>query len=273
VLNALGSVKRYEAADPNRIGMWGHSMGGWITLRAMVVSPDIKAGVIWGGVVGAYEDLLAHWRRNRPAAPPGSASRGWRNALVREYGEPSENPEFWRTLSPNHFLTDLSGPIQLHHAQGDASVPVRLSEILVEQSKAAGMPVELFSYPRDNHNISGNFGRAMSQSVAFFDRWVKQPVNLRATSEPTLFPRIDNVNLRAAPNTNSAVVGQLRIGQSLPVIGRNADASWWRVRTEDGPAWIAASVSLATRTADVPVAAGSATSLLTRINTHCIFTS
>jgi dienelactone hydrolase len=257
VLNAVASMKRYEAADPERIGMWGHSMGGWITLRAMVVSPDIKAGVIWGGVVGAYEDLLAHWRRNRPGAPPGSsASRGgWRNSLVRQFGEPSENPDFWRGLSPNYFLTDLSGPIQLHHAQGDASVPVKLSEILVEQGKASGMPVELFSYRGDNHNISGNFGRAMAQSVAFFDRWVKQPVDLREADGPTVYPRVDNVNLRAEPSTNSRVVGQLRIGESLPVIGRNADGSWWRVRTDDGAAWIAASVALAAKTAEVPVVA------------------
>ena len=44
VLNALASVKRYTGVDPNRIGMWGHSMGGHITLRAMVVTQDIKAG-------------------------------------------------------------------------------------------------------------------------------------------------------------------------------------------------------------------------------------
>src|SRR5512147_1097929 len=36
VLNAVASVKRYPDADPNRIGMWGHSMGGYITLRSMV---------------------------------------------------------------------------------------------------------------------------------------------------------------------------------------------------------------------------------------------
>ncbi len=28
VLNAVASVKKYPAADPNRMGMWGHSMGG-----------------------------------------------------------------------------------------------------------------------------------------------------------------------------------------------------------------------------------------------------
>jgi cephalosporin-C deacetylase-like acetyl esterase len=49
VLNALSSLKRFPDADPNRIGMWGHSMGGNITLRDIVVdTKDIKAAVIWG---------------------------------------------------------------------------------------------------------------------------------------------------------------------------------------------------------------------------------
>ena len=63
VLNAVASMKRYPDADPNRIGMWGHSMGGYITLRSMVITKDIKAGVIWGGVVASYPDLLTRWRR------------------------------------------------------------------------------------------------------------------------------------------------------------------------------------------------------------------
>ena len=64
VLNALASVKAYKDTDPNRIGIWGHSMGGQLTLRAMVVSKDIKAGVIWGGVVAPYPDIFA--RANLP---------------------------------------------------------------------------------------------------------------------------------------------------------------------------------------------------------------
>jgi uncharacterized protein len=49
VLNALASLQRYPDADPVRIGMWGHSTGGQVTLRAMVVTQDIKAGIIWAG--------------------------------------------------------------------------------------------------------------------------------------------------------------------------------------------------------------------------------
>src|SRR3989338_8477195 len=47
VLNAVASIKKYKDANPKEIGMWGHSMGGFITLRSMVVNKDIKAGVIW----------------------------------------------------------------------------------------------------------------------------------------------------------------------------------------------------------------------------------
>ena len=47
VINLLNAIPSLREADPNRIGMWGHSMGGQVTLRAMVVSKEIKAGVIW----------------------------------------------------------------------------------------------------------------------------------------------------------------------------------------------------------------------------------
>jgi hypothetical protein len=170
-------------------------------------------------------------------------------------GEPAENPEAWRPLSANNYLTDLSGPIQLYHARGDSSVPVKLSELLYVQGKAAGMPIELIAYPGDNHNISGNFNRAMAGSVAFFNFWVKQAMNLQGITGPTVFPRVDGVNVRSGPGTNHRVVGQLRFGQSLPVIGRNGDGTWWQVQTASGPAWVAASVTISARTASVPVVA------------------
>ncbi len=65
VLNALASMEQFPDADPNRIGMWGHSMGGYITLRSMVITDTIKAGVIWAGVVGPYPNLF-----QRPTATP-----------------------------------------------------------------------------------------------------------------------------------------------------------------------------------------------------------
>lgn len=175
VLNGLEAVKSYPDADPQRIGMWGHSMGGQVTLRAMVINPEIRAGVIWAGVVGSYPDLLEHWRRIGPTRTPDprSTRRAWRTELIDEYGTPAENPEFWAAISPNSFVDELSGPLQLHHGTADTDVPVILSELLAEEVEAAGKQVELYVYEGDTHDIDINFSTAMERSVAFFDRYVK----------------------------------------------------------------------------------------------------
>lgn len=181
VLNAVASMKKFDSADPGRIGLWGHSMGGYITLRAMVIDPDIKAGSIWAGVVASYPDLISRWRRpdsgNAPAVTSGASSQGrrWRNELMQEYGTPAENPEFWDSISANSYLAELSAPVQLHHGTADTSVPVEFSEILKAQILAVDGTAELYLYPGDNHNISQNFNTAMQRTLEFFDRYVKGP--------------------------------------------------------------------------------------------------
>ena len=80
VLNAP-STSSDTRRRPERIGMWGHSMGGDITLRSMVTTKDIKAGVIWAGVVASYPDPMSRWRRpcrssGRPARGDGATIRG-----------------------------------------------------------------------------------------------------------------------------------------------------------------------------------------------------
>ena len=174
VLNAVASLKKYPEVDPSRIGMWGHSMGGYLTLRAMVVSPDIRAGVIWGGVVGSYPDLLNNWRRSTFTPPPApTGARRWRQALIETYGTPEKNPAFWDSISATSFLSDISGPVQLHHGTADASVPPLFSEKLRDRLVAVGEEVELYTYPGDDHNLSANFTSAMTRSVSFFDRFLK----------------------------------------------------------------------------------------------------
>ncbi|MBV6451585.1 MAG: hypothetical protein MHPDNHAH_02329 [Anaerolineales bacterium] len=174
VLNAVASVKKYPDADPNRIGMWGHSMGGYITLRSMVITDDIKAGVIWAGVVGSYEDLLYNWRRGTGSSPDSQPRPGsWRSTFVEQYGSPEENPEFWDSISANAYLAEISGPIQLHHGTNDTDVPLLFSENLFFQMLDAGQYVELYKYEGDNHNISNYFSTAMARTIEFFDRYVK----------------------------------------------------------------------------------------------------
>jgi dipeptidyl aminopeptidase/acylaminoacyl peptidase len=178
VLNAVATMRRFPGADPERIGMWGHSMGGYITLRAMVIDPGIKVGVIWAGVVANYPDMLTRWRRARafPTSTPNptGVTRRWRQDLTELYGTPEENPEFWASISANSYLADLNGrPIQLHHGTSDADVPLEFSQTLAEQMQVAGQTVELYTYEGDDHNISNYFTAAMTHTIVFYDTYLK----------------------------------------------------------------------------------------------------
>lgn len=167
VLNAVGSLKKYPDANPNRIGMWGHSLGGEVTLRAMVVSQDITAGVIWAGTVAPPSEQVGMWGGGLHGGP--SAPR----ELTEQYGTPEENPAFWASLSATSYLGDLSGPIQLHHGEADPEVPLSWSQALYDAINQAGRAVEIYTYPGSDHNISQGFDLAMQHTIEFFDKYVK----------------------------------------------------------------------------------------------------
>jgi dipeptidyl aminopeptidase/acylaminoacyl peptidase len=166
-------MQRYGNADPNRIGMWGHSMGGNIALRALVIDPRIKVAVIWAGVTATYKDMLENWHPTGGDRPPPSFSGGWPGKFTDRFGTPEQNPGFWDSISPMAYLADNTAPIQLHHGTGDDEVPLQFSQTLANDLRAAGKPVELYTYAGADHNISQGFSLAMSRSVAFFDRYLK----------------------------------------------------------------------------------------------------
>lgn len=170
-LNAFASLRRYKTVNAARIGMWGHSMGGYLTLRAMVLDKRIKAGSVWGGVVAPYNDILNSWRRRDGGGPPpNSPSRRLRTQILETYGTPQTNPSFWNAISANSYLARVGGPIEIQHAIGDATVPVAFSRSLAASLKAAGKPYTFFEYPGDDHNISRNLSTALRRSVEFFRR-------------------------------------------------------------------------------------------------------
>lgn len=129
VLNAVNLLKLNPYVDPNRIGMWGHSMGGYVTVTAMLTSTDIKAGVVWAGTLGNFKD--------------------------------------------SSLLKNLSGPLQLQHATGDQTVPYSTSINFANLMEKAGLNVELYTYQGDNHDLTQNAATALTRSLDFFDKYVK----------------------------------------------------------------------------------------------------
>jgi dipeptidyl aminopeptidase/acylaminoacyl peptidase len=178
VLNAVSSLKRYKDTDPNNIGMWGHSMGGNITLRDSIVNQkDIKVAVIWGGVVGSYYNLLNNWHNRVSYQPPPqelAQRNNYRKNLIDQFGTPETNPTFWNAIDPTAHLSEITIPIQLHTGEFDEEVPPEFSANLFEKLTLLGKTVEFYIYPNGDHDISSpNFEKAMERSIAFFDKYLK----------------------------------------------------------------------------------------------------
>lgn len=184
VLNAFSSMQQMKEVNPKRIGLWGHSLGGFITQKAIVIEPEIKASVIWGGVVGTYEDMYEYWwsKRINPNASPGvtnwtpsereqATRRNSRQQFVEQYGEPKLKNLFWQEISAASYVSDISGPVQIHHGTSDETVPYQLSERLAFYLEQAGKPFELYKYPGGDHDISDpNFTIAMNRTIEFFKK-------------------------------------------------------------------------------------------------------
>jgi uncharacterized protein len=174
VLTATAALKNHPLINAKRVGMWGHSTGGHITLRALVVDPDIRASVIWGGVLGSYPTLIeqypTYWEaRNQPIPEfdPDNPHENWREHLKRHYGT-YLNPA-WNEISATSFLGDIGGPIQLHHAREDEWVPFILAEQFAQRMDTDDARVELFAYEEDTHDLARHFDEAAQRTVTFFE--------------------------------------------------------------------------------------------------------
>src|SRR3989344_414854 len=55
-LSAVDAIKDLDFVNPERIGLWGHSMAGNVTFRSFVAEEKILALVFWAGAVYSYED-------------------------------------------------------------------------------------------------------------------------------------------------------------------------------------------------------------------------
>lgn len=167
-LNLISALKAYSEVNPGEIGVWGHSNGGEMMLRLMVISKDIKAGVSWAGVVGSFEDMLETYIDKIPFMRLTSP-------LVQENDLPSKNPNFWNKIDPYFYLRDISAPIQLHHGTSDEQVPIELSLHLKEELEKANKVVEYHEYPGADHNFTGtSFSLATQRSVNFFKKYLSE---------------------------------------------------------------------------------------------------
>ncbi|MFB6726244.1 alpha/beta hydrolase family protein [Kribbella sp. NPDC056345] len=159
VINAVLALQTSEYVDPDRIGMLGRSMGGGITYNTLVTQPGlVKAAVVFASVSTNTVDNFNRWTRpNRAVAA----------TILRAYGEPAQNPAFWRNVSPATFFDRITEPVLIHHGESDSTCPIVWSRRALSELTAAGKKATLHTYPGEEHAFGPAWPTSMSRTVAF----------------------------------------------------------------------------------------------------------
>jgi dipeptidyl aminopeptidase/acylaminoacyl peptidase len=149
-------LKTLDYVDPNRIGVFGLSYGGFLTLQAMTVDPELwRAGVNVAGVVD--------W-----------ATYGAGYTTPR-LGTPVQNPEIYKVSAPILHMDKLERPLLVLHGTNDRNVSfadsLRLFDVLIK----LGKPFESQIYPGEIHFFRRDIvlRDAWRRIEEFFDRTVK----------------------------------------------------------------------------------------------------
>lgn len=159
-LNSISYLQNHPDVDPQRIGYWGHSNGGFLGLRVVTIGSPVKVASFWGGLVGDYQDMFEEYVDEM-------SYLSQNNPLTRKYGLPSEGADIWQRIDPYNFLKDITIPIQIQHGINDDSVPVEISRKLRDSLEEDNKEVEYFEY-QDDHDISQNSNLAWQRTIKFF---------------------------------------------------------------------------------------------------------
>jgi dipeptidyl aminopeptidase/acylaminoacyl peptidase len=145
--------------DPNRIAVMGGSYGGYMTLAAITLYPELWAAAC--DIVG-----IANFRtflQNTAA---------YRRALREaEYGSLSQHGALLDRISPIHRVDRITTPLMVIHGARDPRVPVGEAEQIVAALRSRGRIVEYIRFENEGHGIARreNRIRAYGELVRFFD--------------------------------------------------------------------------------------------------------
>ena len=128
------ALKEFPFLDKKRIGVWGWSGGGSMTLNLLFQYPDIyKTGI---------------------SVAPVSDMRYYDSIYQERYmGLPSENKIGYKDGSPITHAKDLKGNLLLIHGTGDDNVHYQNSEALIDKLIEYKKQFSMMAYPNRRHSI------------------------------------------------------------------------------------------------------------------------
>ena len=161
VASGADYLKTLDYVDPDRIGVWGLSYGGFMTLQALWRDPTLwRAGIDVAGVVDwAYR----------------GAGMNLSGFTIPRLGSPAENPEIYEVSSSYKHMDMLERPLMVMHGTDDRNVTFHDSLILIDQLVKLGKDFETVIYPGEIHFFRRDIvlRDAWRRAEQFFDRHLK----------------------------------------------------------------------------------------------------
>ncbi|HEU4682586.1 MAG TPA: S9 family peptidase [Gemmatimonadales bacterium] len=132
--SAARELAKRPYVDPGRIGIWGWSYGGFMTLNVLFQHPDLYR-------TGIAVSPVTHWAL-------------YDNVYTERFNRlPSENKAGYDRGSPLTYVNGLKGNLLLIHGSGDDNVHFQNSETLINALVTANKPFTMMEYPNRTHCI------------------------------------------------------------------------------------------------------------------------
>jgi dipeptidyl aminopeptidase/acylaminoacyl peptidase len=172
ILPAVNKIIDLGIADPNRMGVMGHSYGGYMVLSCIVQTKRFKAAVARSGsydLAAEYGYMMPNGATFAPAwAESGQGSMG---------GTPWEFRERYIENSPFFYLDRVETPLLLIHGSADGSLAPFTADQVFVGLRRLEKRVEYAKYIGEEHTESG-WGYAnqldyLNRVIAWFDKYLK----------------------------------------------------------------------------------------------------
>jgi len=147
VLPGVDKIVEMGIADPTRLGVMGHSYGGYSSLSLMVQTTRFKAGVMSDG----YGDIMAHY------GEMGKDGSTYAVAIAEQGqelmgGTPWQFRERYIENSPVFYLDRVETPLLIVHGAEDTAVHAFLADEVFVGLRRLGKEVTYAKYEKESHS-------------------------------------------------------------------------------------------------------------------------
>lgn len=154
-LTGVQHLVKLGFVDEKRLGIYGWSYGGFMTVNAMLNAPDVFAAGAGGAPVTDYLNYDTIYTE-------------------RYMGLPAENEAGYKKTALPLQAANLKGKLMLIHAFEDDNVLFQNTMQLNDALQRAGKQFDLLLYPQKAHGVTGVHNRQMLESItSFFERHLK----------------------------------------------------------------------------------------------------